>query len=244
MKDPTAPDRRYGDHEMALILKVAAELETRDPAGEGRSLAEFQEIAAEAGIDPQLVVEAARALAAERSQRSSLTLGAPTSYQLRRTVAGQLPEDELGELVRVIRDVMGREGKVTDVLDSVEWRGTDWAGGVTHVQITPKQGQTRISISGRYGNPAGFTYLWSGVIAMIASVIVGTELQAAFLVEAAAIAGVWGAAYVGGRFAWQRMARGIQKRLSALAEGITAQVAASRGPEIRALAESTQEEDG
>jgi hypothetical protein len=231
MPEGSASGRRYSDREMALILKVASQIEARAPGGEGYSLAEIQTIAAEAGIDPALVLQAAATLEAERSSRSAAILGAPTLYRFQRSVAGEVPEGKLGDLVSTIRQVIGREGEVAEVLGSLEWWDGRSADETTHVQITPQQGRTAIRVTGRYGEAAAIPYLVAGIGAAIASVVVGTELHAAVLVELGAIAALWGAAYLGGRSVWRRLADAARRRLHGLADALAAQAAASLSPD-------------
>jgi hypothetical protein len=57
--------RRYGDKEVGLILKRAAEIQSQGPesaAGGGLGLRELEEIATEAGIDPNSLRQAAAEL--------------------------------------------------------------------------------------------------------------------------------------------------------------------------------------
>jgi hypothetical protein len=58
--------RRYGDKEVGLILRRATEFQRQEPAsaaeGGGLTLAELEEIAAEAGIDPRHLRRAASEL--------------------------------------------------------------------------------------------------------------------------------------------------------------------------------------
>lgn len=84
-------ERRYSDKELALILKLAAERQafSSELDDRGLTLTEIQQIAAEAGIDPQHVAEAAAVLEAQHGQRRLSLLGAPTRFVFDRTVAGE-----------------------------------------------------------------------------------------------------------------------------------------------------------
>ena len=217
--------RRYDDREMALIIKLASELEKREARGEAHSLAEIQEIAAQAGIDPELITQAARIFEAERASRASSLIGAPTAFRFQRSVAGEVPEDELGALVQAIRQLTGSEGEVARVLESLEWRDLDPFGTTTHVEITPRRGRTTIRVTARSGNAAGWSYLGAGILATILSVIVGKEMQAPVLVETGVIVALWGTGYLAARTVWRRLARQIESRLRRLTDGLTAQAA-------------------
>lgn len=214
--------RRYDDRELALIVKLASELEKSEPRGEGHSLAEIQEIAAQAGIDPELIVLAARIFETERTSGTRSLIGAPTTFRLERSVAGEVPDDELGALVHAIRQVTGREGEVARVLDSLEWRDLDPLGTTTHVAITPRRGRTAIRVTARAGNAAGLSYLGAGILAAILSVIAGKEIQAPILVEAGVILGLWGTGCIAARTLWRQLARRIETRLRRLVDGLAA----------------------
>jgi hypothetical protein len=219
----------YSDRETALILKLASELDADSSVGEGHLLAEIQEIAAEAGIDAEFVLQAAHALRARRTAGATLA-GAPTSYQFQRTLEGELSDGELGELLSTIRRFTDEEGQVVRVLDSVEWRASDARGGTTHVELTRRAGQTGIRVKGSYSNVAAWPYLWAGVIAAIASIVAGTEIQATILTEAGIIAGLWGSAYLGARAVWRSMAAKLEGRLKGLLGALTAQASRALGP--------------
>ncbi len=229
--------RRYSDKELALILKLAAELEAGAHLGAGHSLAEIQQIAAEAGIDPQLVLQAAAALNAQSSHSTATLLGAPTTYRFQRSVEGELPESELGEIVGAIRHLTGEEGEVSRVLDSIEWRQESFEGAATHVAISPRRGQTLIEVTRRYANNAGWLYAAGAIVAAAVSVVAGTEIQGALALELGVIAGLWGSAYVGTRAIWRRLAKRGERRTRELIEGLTRQIreAAQQLPELADL---------
>ncbi len=229
---PARDSRRYSDQELSLILRLASELERTASSGEGHSLAEIQQIAAEAGIDPGLVLQAAAVLDARRARGAGL-LGAPTTYRIQTSVAGELPESELGEVISTIRRLTGSEGEVGRVLDSVEWRQADPVGATRHVAITPRHGRTTIEVTGRYGDSAGWLYMGSAIVATIVSVVAATEIHAALPLELGVIAGL--PAYVGARGIWQRLASGSERRLRALADELANQIRYS----IRSLPDSS-----
>lgn len=219
-------ERRYSDKELALILKLATDLDGVTDAGSGHTLAEIQSIAAEAGIDPDLVVRAAASLASESGRGTTAFLGAPTTYRFQRHVEGELPESELGEIVRAIRRLTGEEGEVTQVLDALEWRHERFEGAVTHIAISRRRGRTMIEVTRRFANNAGWLY------AAAASVVAGTEIQAALALELGVLSGLWGSAYVGARALWKRIARRGRRDTQELAESLTRQI----GEAVRQLA--------
>lgn len=224
MADYPSDPRRFSGKEMALILKLASEMEQRELGG-GRSLAEIQQIAAEAGIDPQLVVRAADSLAVRRSTTSSRLLGAPTSASFERSVPGKASLEELAALLGTIRQGMGQEGEATQVLGALEWRHSEPLGASAFVQVAPRQGRTLIQVTGRYGDSAGWRYATAAILALMVSAVVGTEVEAALVIELGLIGGVWAAAYAGARAIWSRVGRGRERQLREVADALAAQVA-------------------
>ena len=104
--DSTRPGERYSEQEMALILKRAAELqEGADGRGVHRSLAEIQDIAAEAGIEPAFVTEAVAELHRPRARIG--WLGAPTRFHEEQKVTRKLTPAEIGGLLDQGRRVSG-----------------------------------------------------------------------------------------------------------------------------------------
>ncbi|NIR44896.1 MAG: hypothetical protein GWN99_11370 [Gemmatimonadetes bacterium] len=215
---------RYSEKEMAIILKLAAELEAEDADRGGHTLGEIERIAAEAEIDPELVRQAAAAFEAGREPRGSKLYGAPTSFRWRTSIPGELSESELAELVPIIRDVTGKEGTIETVFDSLEWRAMGPELSTEQLEIAPRGGRTEIRIAGHYGNLALARFVGAGIIATLMSVVAGTELHAAVPVELGAIAAIWGAAYLGARTLWQRIAARAAAPLEALGRRLSARV--------------------
>ncbi len=123
--DPDEP-RRYSDEETALILRRAAELQ--EPDGNSRSaagftLAEIQQIAAEAGIDPACVTEAAALISVQEPDRWARIVGAPTRFRYERTVSGELPDPAWAALVQEIRQAMRKPGQVS-AMYLARWSGS------------------------------------------------------------------------------------------------------------------------
>lgn len=162
------PGRRYNDKEVARIIKQASELQQSDAPGEsasGLSLAELEQIAREAGIDPAMVRRAAVDLDAQVSVgRPSRFLGAPSSLALERTIDGEVSPDEYDALVAEIQRAVGGMGSASLLGRSLQWTS---AGGGRHrvstrtVQVTvaPKNGRTTIRIEEPVGQLAGGLFL-------------------------------------------------------------------------------------
>jgi len=128
---------------------------------DGMSITAVERIAAEAGIAPQHVREAARVV--ERSdppEKPALFGGLSRPLVFERTVAGEVSEDDLPVLVEYIRESTGHAGSVSTLGRSLEWRSMEQAafgrlmdpsrGPATtrdvSVTITPRGGQTKIRV--------------------------------------------------------------------------------------------------
>lgn len=124
---PDRPTRRYADAETALILRRAAELQGTAPeASSAPTLAELEQMAGEAGIEPRYVRQAAAELASPiAASRGRGILGAPEVLWLERTVEGELPASAFDLLVEEIRSALAMSGQA-----SVLGRGVTWTSGV------------------------------------------------------------------------------------------------------------------
>ena len=86
-------DRRFSDREFALILRRAAELQEsvqEESTSGGLTLAEIKGIGAAAGIDPELIAQAANALPPEETPRGWWRAAA-SRFHFSETVASEEP---------------------------------------------------------------------------------------------------------------------------------------------------------
>lgn len=95
-----AGEARFTDQDLALILRQAAELqEGVGQSGVARfTLAEIQQIASEAGIDPSHVATVAAGLR-DRSALGAGFMGAPWRFRFDESVAGEVDDDVVGALI-------------------------------------------------------------------------------------------------------------------------------------------------
>lgn len=148
---PDAPHpstRRYADAETALILRRAAELQGTAPEPSiSPSLADLEQMASEAGIEPRYVRQAAAELASPiAAARGNGILGAPGTLWLERVVPGEIAPSAFDAVVEEIRSALAMAGHTT-----VLGRGFTWTSGVAGhpaparvitVTVTPVGGQT------------------------------------------------------------------------------------------------------
>jgi hypothetical protein len=209
---------RYTEPEMALILKRAAELqEGASSTGAELSLAQIQEIAAEAGISPACVAEAAAEL--RRPTPRSGWLGGVTRFHHERTVEGHLATTGLGELLDVVRAEVGLHGDVSSVLGSLEWRGRD-SLGVIFVTMAPRTGGTRIAVTAARNDQAALVSIGSiliGAATALVGLAVAMQLTDSALLTSGVVAGSWIAgSAVSARLLW----RGVSAKWRARARDI------------------------
>ncbi len=165
----TAPpgERTYREGEVARILQRAAGLERkRQLDGPALSLAEIERIAAESGIDPSLVRQAARDLENERrAALGTLLAGAPVHRTLERTVEGEISPERYDELADDIRAAMMgtfmAPAQVSTIGRSMTW-STWTSAGAVEIHITPRDGKTFIRIETNASPIAGG--LFGGII--------------------------------------------------------------------------------
>jgi len=158
--------RRYTDDEVRQLLKRASELESQGPSlpakVDGPTLAEIESIASEAGINPALIRQAATELDSPSGQvtllppRASAFLGAPTVFELERTVRGEVPVSVLERLVAHIQRAADGMGHPSLLGKTLTWQSEDASKTrALQVSVSVGRGETRLSVEERYGNLAG-----------------------------------------------------------------------------------------
>ncbi|MEE8360587.1 MAG: hypothetical protein V3R71_00455 [Gemmatimonadales bacterium] len=164
--DPTP--RRYTEKEVGLILRRATELQRTEPSARDQSdltLAELEEIAVEAGIDPHLLRRAARDLEYQGPTTFGGRLaGVPLVIQLERVVAGEYPAEHLDELIPVIQVATDGQGHASAVGKTLTWNSrSDSKLSSQQVLVSANNGETLIRIEERYSELAGA--LFGGIMA-------------------------------------------------------------------------------
>lgn len=243
MANDPVPVRRYNEREVALILKRAAERENELPQARemGYSLAELEEIAAQAGISPASIRAVARDLdhsVAPLSQAAGF-LGAPTVFEMERIIEGELPESEYADVVETIRRATHEIGTVTRVERALEWGfgQRDLAG--VHVTITPARGRTKIRVVSRHDGGA--------FLLMLTSIALGTLMSAVVVFGGFGLLGLpaaggmvsgVGLTYLGDRKILSRVAHRRSNEAAALLDVLAEQITRVAQPVPQALPES------
>ena len=152
MPQPPNNHKRYSDEEFALILRKAAELQETSGQPhhpEGLSLAEIQQVAREAGIDPRHVTEAAALLATRGTSSQRNWLGVPFKLEHERSLPGEVPDREMKTLLDEIRRVMEAPGELSHVPGALEWQHkNEGTSEKTYVDVVVKDGNTQVKIRG------------------------------------------------------------------------------------------------
>jgi serine/threonine protein kinase len=150
---PGPPKRRYSETEAKDILRKAASLEATEPTQGGDfSLTGVKRIAGEVDIPSRHVAAAAGALD-QPVLRTPRILGIPAGMQVGRTVPGEVPEAEFPVLLEIVQESLGDPGQIESAYGRVfAWTsGTGQAarsaGRMTRVQVSPRSGSTKITIT-------------------------------------------------------------------------------------------------
>jgi hypothetical protein len=248
MSEPSQhPSRRYNEKEVAAIIKRASELQQVESPAEsttGMSLAELEQVAREAGLDPALVRRAASDLDTRVSdRRPSPFIGAPTNLVLERTIDGEIPVDEYESLVLEIQREIGGVGQVSTLGRSLVWTMQGAARRrvstrTVQVTVTPRNGRTTIRMEEPLGQLAGG--LFGGLVGGLGggtsgiSMGIGMGVFHSALVATGLIGGMVAGSYVLARTIFGRIVRDRGERMQRLMSRLAEQVAATsvRAPQV------------
>ena len=148
-------NRRYTDEEFAMILRTASELanrapDTRDPA-RGWALGEIQAAAAQAGLDPALIEQAARTLPVTPEDRSlaARLAGGPLRHHQGIHLAVPLDEAQAHRILSAVRIHAGpfaSEQPGHASAHGVRWDASG-SGDVLTVIARPHDGGTLVELA-------------------------------------------------------------------------------------------------
>lgn len=161
--------RTYSEAEAQKVFaRVAERQRTAGPAAAGLSLADLEEAARAAGLDPTLVAAAAAEIDTPAPNRG--LFGAPVETVRHRVVRGRVSDDAWEAIVGAARAEFGRTGTAGQVGRTREWTvatGTGNAQAVTRVALEPLGADTRIVVTRSSRDVAlGFTIAGSITAAM------------------------------------------------------------------------------
>lgn len=228
--------RRFGEKQVALILKRATELQREAPEllkeGEGLTLAELQDVAVEVGIDARFVRRAAEELDSVDApdQGRYLLAGGPVTISIERRLDGEVSQDGFGEMLRDIQLAAEGAGQGSLVGHTLAWSSTDPTRQRSlQVIVRSGDGDTVITLEERMHQLAGglFGGILGGLgggVGMGVGIGVGVgALQSALFATAFPI-GMLGVSYILARNIFARISRRRQKALLELADRIESYV--------------------
>lgn len=151
MTDPEHARRVYGDEEIGRILKRATELQHREPTTRpaGITLAELEEIAAEAGIDPTHLRRAAMELETRPDDPCLWSRLAGDELDLVReiTLPGELDQAGFERLVTAIQAASREHGQPSLLGRTLTWRADSSSKTrTTQIVASSRDGETTIRI--------------------------------------------------------------------------------------------------
>ena len=198
---------RYSEDEVALILRRAAELQTRPPGGEaadGLTLATLEEIAREAGLDPMLV---RRAAAEVEDRRAAVpvhrALGAPARAIVERRLAVEPTRHAYEVLVAELRRTFGTPGETSSLGRTVAWSSAHPGIRQITVTVVPRESGTVLRVDESFAPLAGG--LFGGIVGGLGGGGLGAALGVGLGVFASPARAVGGAAaFVIGSYALAR----------------------------------------
>lgn len=142
-------DRRYTDQEAAEIFERAASAEAQRPrlaAGQGMTLADLQQIAGEAGIDPVLVAQEARALDQPAITPARRFMGLPIGVGHTVDLGRSITDDEWHALVGELRETFQATGLVRE-----DGPFRQWSNGNLKVMVEPSGNGHRVRFQTHHG---------------------------------------------------------------------------------------------
>lgn len=162
-------DTRYDDKQVGLILRRATELattSTTDPSTrEGFSLAELEQIAKEAGIDPALVRQAATEVEGSADQGEyAWVMGAPLSIRVQRVIDTEVPEDFFDDLLAEIHLAGIGHGTASLVGRTLSWKGSGTGQHADSFQVTVSSRDGRTDLRGERKRSQAMGGLLGGLV--------------------------------------------------------------------------------
>ena len=218
--------KRYSDREVALILRMAADIEAQPgrsvtPHAAGRTRVEIEDIAAAAGIDRSAVSAALDAWQAEAGGTLSGLVGGATVLRIERHITGELSDDAMVELMDRGRWNLGtRAGDVSQQPGVVRWIQATAEGPSTEVELARRDGSTRVRIFANHENTAGWSLLTAGGVSVLATAFFIAAAEPSVPAVLAMFAGLASAAAVTVRVLWRRSVARTKQRLLELMDQV------------------------
>ena len=227
----------YSEKQVTEILHRAAQLERgRAQQTPGLSLADIENIAREAGLDPSLVRIAAQSFETREGERGlkAKIFGAPTHRVIERVVDGEISAADHERLIGDLRGVVRSRQRMHPPQISSVGRTLTMSSGFIELEMAPRDGKTVVRIEVNCGPIAGGFYggllggVGGGLTPMFVALSQQGHLGPAGVVLG--IAGLWAGTFTLARtlFSWRANAefKKMEKLADRLAERLREEFAA------------------
>lgn len=234
-------NQEFGPEDAKEILGRAAKLQHTEglaapEVDAGLTLDELQQAAAEAGIDPTYVAEAAAQYRVQPATATSGLFGAPSSYDLLLTLDGEVKPEVFPQLRSLILQAMGQEdmdSPRTPRSSGNRPNRLTWNHGtLNQITVTPSSGKTEIRARGRWRSMS--VAIYGGII--LCGLLAGALVASLSVLSLPGTLAVFGvslvAAFVSARTLWSKWAGRARARLNAAAQAIARRIASNR-PQAR-----------
>lgn len=233
MTDHDRPARIYGDEEIGRILKRATELQHREPKASptGVTLAELEEIAAEAGIDPTYLRRAAMEVESGHSHATlwSRVLGSDVALVRETTLPGEIGEGGFEWIVAAIQAASREHGQPSLLGRTLTWRAETASKTRTmQVMVTSRDGKTHVRAEENLTQMAGVTFgsvMGGGGVGLGIGfgLPIGLEILGSALFAIAAPVGIVGLGYIASRAIYRTVVENRRLALNRLFERVVSE---------------------
>ncbi|MYA64269.1 MAG: hypothetical protein F4139_11140 [Gemmatimonadetes bacterium] len=245
--DRSSPSRRYGDKAVRRLLELATKLqEEREGRGHGRhgeglTLTQIQEAAAEAGIDPVYVQRAAARMDHSDTSEPGVwwewAVGTPLTIRTARVVPGEITNQDFWQVPAEMdakHSFLG-PGSVSMTGRTLTWKSTEGGSRAIHVSVASRMGETRIHASEELHTVAdnlfgGMVGAGGLAIGLGAGIIVGGKILGSTLLTVLFPVAAIGGLYFGAR----RLMKWISGRRRRILDGLLDRIADYARPEYSA----------
>lgn len=248
MSDSRLP-RLYGEKEIGRILKRATDLQHREPSAPaaGVTLAELEDIAAEAGIDPRYLRRAALELDTSRDA-SVWTRVVGDELRLVRevTLEGELPQEGFERIVAAIQAQAHEHGQPSLLGRTLTWRAeTANKSRTIQIVVSARDGGTQVRLEENLtqtaaGLFAGSTAGFGLGLGLGVGLPIGMEVIGSVLFAVAAPIGMVATSYVAARAIYRQIVKRRTRAIDDLFQRVVEEARASIDATVRALGSGTE----
>ncbi|NNE34247.1 MAG: hypothetical protein HKN13_03360 [Rhodothermales bacterium] len=166
----------YDRKEIGAILKKAAENSSTDSAESamGLDIEELQQLASEAGIDPDQITKAIAEIDTESGLGHRTFWGGPFTYSSQVVVDGEITVAQWEEMLISIRGFFQSKGEVETRESVLEWSSPPFTTNSAQVTALRDNGKTKISV-GWNGPLTAVPFFLPIPVVVIASLVFASE---------------------------------------------------------------------